>query len=135
MDNQLISDLLFGSGRLTPGSNLADRDLIKIALEEFQDQAFCIVRDWMLIDLLLPDDDERLIRSRGLKPTLVFATSKVFEHGDQNTNTQFLMSGFMLSHDGCFFQTEETLYILAGRGSRKTASKPAAQALASYSYA
>ncbi|WP_371321837.1 DUF6957 family protein [Pseudomonas alliivorans] len=36
---------------------------------------------------------------------------------------------YQSAHHGCFFETEDVLYILAGRGGRKHASAPAIPAL------
>ncbi|MBD8120347.1 hypothetical protein IFT62_03900 [Pseudomonas lutea] len=130
MNNQLIGDLLFGPAQPLSGSKLDDDTLLKLACEEFPEKEFCIVRRWMLIDVILADDEESLIRSSGLRPVLIYAQAMITKAGTKAEAIQGVLSGFQLTFEDCFFETQDMLYILAGRGSRKFASKPSVSALA-----
>lgn len=130
MDNQLLGDLFFGPAQPLPGADLDDEALLQFACNEFPEKEFCIVRRWMLIDVILSDDQENLIRSSGLRPSLIYAQEMITKAGTKAEANQGVLSGFQLKFEGCFFETPDMLYILAGRGSRKFASKPAVSALA-----
>ncbi len=88
------------------------------------------MRRWMLIDVILSDDQENLIRSSGLWPSLIYAQEMITKAGTKAEANQGVLSGFQLKFEGCLFETQDMLYILAGRGSRKFASKPTVSALA-----
>lgn len=130
MYHQLLGDLLFGPAQPLPGSGLDDDTLLKLAFEEFPEKEFCIVRRWMLIDVILSDDQESQVRSEGLRPCIIYAQAMITKEGTKAGDTHGVLSGFQLTFEDCFFETQDMLYILAGRGSRKFASKPAVSALA-----
>lgn len=130
MDNQLLGDLFFGPAQPLCGSDLDDETLLQFACEQFPEKDFCIVRRWMLIDVILSDDEESLIRSSGLRPVLVYAHAMITKAGAKAEGDYGVLSGFQHTFEDCFFETQDMLYILAGRGSRKFASKPAVSALA-----
>lgn len=130
METELLADLFHGPARILHGSRLDDDELIFTATEAFGDRAFCIVRNWMLIDVMLTDRHERLVKENGLQPTVLYANSVVNAGDAAGEMSSGVLSGFVVSYDGCFFETEEGLYVLAGRGARKHASVWAVSALA-----
>ena len=130
MDNQLLGDLFFSPAQPLAGADLDDETLLQFACEEFPEKEFCIVRRWMLIDVILQDDQESQVRSEGLRPTVIYAQAMITKEGSKAGDTYGVLSGFQLTFEDCFFETHDMLYILAGRGSRKFASKPTVSALA-----
>jgi hypothetical protein len=84
----------------------------------------------MVIDVIPSDDEERKIQSDGLKPTVIYAQVMITKTGTKRGDAHGVLSGFQLSYHACFFETKDMLYILAGRGSRRFASKPTVSALA-----
>lgn len=131
-DIELLGDLLFGAARTLGGSRLEDAELIKLACDEFEGQPFCVVRNWMILDLLLPEAQESEIRKQGLQPSVLYAHQVVFDSKARFSNSDTFITSYQKDFHGCFFESKETLYILAGRGARKHASLPAVQALAAY---
>lgn len=132
MQTELIEDVLYGPARMIGGSRLGDEELIKLAQEEFAEQRFCIVRNWMLMDVLLPDTQERDVQKRGLKPSALFVHETVFDSEGRTAARDSFITGFQKNFQGCFFESEDALYVLAGRGFRKHVSMPAFQALNEY---
>lgn len=65
MEAELVADVLYGPARTLGGSRLDDDELIKLAREEFEGQPFCVVRNWMILDLLLPEAQESEVRRKG----------------------------------------------------------------------
>ncbi|OCX25497.1 hypothetical protein BBI10_02065 [Pseudomonas graminis] len=130
LDNQLLGDLFFSPAQPLAGADLDDETLLQFACEEFPEKEFCIVRRWMLIDVILSDDEDRQVRSSGLRPTVIYAQAVTTKAGTKAEAAHGKLSGFQLRFEGCFFETQDMLYILAGRGSRKFASKPTVFALA-----
>ncbi|SEE24211.1 DUF6957 family protein [Pseudomonas migulae] len=129
MQADLIEDVLYGPAQMLGGSQLEDGELIQLAREEFEGQPFCIVRNWMIVDLLLSEAQEREVRKQGLEPTVLFISKAVFDSETRVQTGEALITGYQKDFHGCFFESKDKLYILAGRGARKHASLPAINAL------
>lgn len=125
----LIEDVLYGPAQMLGGSRLEDGELIQLACEEFEGQPFCIVRNWMLLDLLLAEAQEREVRRQGLQPTVLFINHAVFDSEARVPTVDGYITGYQKDFHGCFFESKDKLYILAGRGARKHVSVPAISAL------
>lgn len=133
VETELVQDLIYGPARMLCGSRLGDDELIELAHEEFEGQPFCIVRHWMILNLLLSDEQDGEIRKQGLQPSVLYANHSVFDSEDRIASGNGFITGYQKDFHGCFFESQDKLYILAGRGSRKHASLPAVQALEAYS--
>lgn len=131
-DAELLSDLLFGPAQPLGGSRLADDELVSLCNETFSEKPFCVVRHWMLLDVMLPQSMEKDIKARGTQATILYAQVMVFDSRGMHQPRGSVLSSYQLDFDGCVFESKETIFILAGRGSRKHASLPAVQALAAY---
>jgi hypothetical protein len=129
-DIDLLGDLLFGSARSLGGSKLGDDELIELAADTFREKPFCIVRRWMLLDVMLPESQEREIKTQGLEATLLYAQAAVFDSQSKLQPGDSILSDFQREFDGCIFESKHTIFILAGRGARKHVSLPAVEAIA-----
>jgi len=129
-DIDLLGDLLFGSARSLGGSKLGDDELIELAADTFREKSFCIVRRWMLLDVMLPESQEREIKTQGLEATLLYAQAAVFDSQSKLQPGDSILSDFQREFDGCIFESKHTIFILAGRGARKHVSLPAVEAIA-----
>jgi hypothetical protein len=124
VETELVQDLIYGPARMLCGSRLGDDELIKLAHEEFEGQPFCIVRNWMMLDLLLSEAQEREVRKQGLQPTVLFINHAVFDSEARVPPGGSFITGYQKDFHGCFFESKDSLFILAGRGARKHASWP-----------
>lgn len=131
MVKDLIADILFGSARPLVGSSLSDDDLIRIAEEQFSDRDVCIVRQWLLLDPILPEAELAQLEADGFGPTFIYAQHLVHDSLGQLNEGEALVTGYERESDGYLFSTGETLIILAGPGARKYISQPSAQAIRS----
>lgn len=128
-DKELVGELLFGSARVLGGSRLDDNDLIELAADVFSEKPFCIVRQWMLLDVMFPDSRDNEIKAQGLEATVLYAQELVFDSHNKHQVGDGVLSDLQRDFDGCIFESQDVLYILAGRGARKHASLPAVEAL------
>lgn len=128
----LIEDVLYGPAQMLGGSRLEDGELIQLAREEFEGQPFCIVRNWMMLDLVLSEAQENELRKQGLQPTVLFINHAVFDSDAFVPTGDGLITGYQKDFHGCFFESKDKLYILAGRGARKHVSAPAVEALRAF---
>ncbi|MGY2273077.1 DUF6957 family protein [Pseudomonas reactans] len=128
-DVELLGELLFGSAQVVGGSRLEDDELIELATVNFTEKPFCIVRQWMLLDVMLPESRDKEIKAQGLEATILYAQTMVFDSSNKLQPGDSILSDLQSDFEGCFFESKDTLYILAGRGARKHAGLPAVKAL------
>ncbi|MBK3468879.1 DUF6957 family protein [Pseudomonas sp. MF6776] len=131
-DTELLSELLFGSARVLGGSGLDDSELIELATDTFIEKPFCIVRQWMVLDVMLPDFRDKELKTQGLEATILYAQAVVFDSSNRLQAGDRVLSDFQSDFDGCIFESQDVLYILAGRGSRKHVSVPTVEALRAF---
>ncbi|MDY7560426.1 MULTISPECIES: hypothetical protein [unclassified Pseudomonas] len=129
-DDELLGELLFGPALMRHGSELNDAELARITSETFPARSFCIVRIWMLIDVEFTPRLVRLLEKDDLSPTVLYANSTTYAADAQSDTSHGVLSGFQRKYQDCFFETEDMIYVLAGRGARKSAGVPTVFALA-----
>ncbi|WP_193560167.1 DUF6957 family protein [Pseudomonas mandelii] len=131
-DTDLLGDLLFGPAQSLGGSKLGDDELIKLAADNFTEKPFCIVRQWLLLDVMLPESQEREVKAQGLGATILYAQSAVYDSQSKLQPGDSVLSDFQSDFEKCIFESKDVLYILAGRGARKHVSAPAVEALRAF---
>jgi hypothetical protein len=131
-DTELLGDLLFGSARVLGGSSLEDDELIELAIVTFTEKPFCIVRQWLLLDVMLPEFQDQEVKAQGLKATVLYAQAVVFDSNSKQQPGDSVLSDFQSDFENCIFESKDVLYILAGRGARKHVSAPAVEALRAF---
>jgi hypothetical protein len=128
-DDEAVGNLLWGPASALLGSKLADEQIWQAASEAFPGRRVCIARHWMLIDITLANQDSHLIDAHGVQPMVLYANTLV-EPDDARERPMGFLSGFKGRLEDCFFETDGTIYVLAGRGARKHASVRCVEALA-----
>lgn len=122
-----ISQLFYGAGGETPGWEGFQEDLISLATKAFPGKAFCLVRQWILIDLIMTPDEKDKLTKLGLLPATLFAHEVVLDSKCRFQPGMWVRSNFGLSFSqGCMFETKNTVYLLWGPGQRKEATVGAA---------
>lgn len=118
-----ISQLLYGAGEVTPGWNGSQEELISLAATKFPAKAFCVVRQWILIDLTVTPDEKEKLTKLGLLPVTLFAHEVVLDSRARFQPNMWLRSNFGVSFtEDYMFETKSTVYLLWGSGLRKEAS-------------
>lgn len=122
-----ISHLFYGAGEEVPGWQGSQEDLISLAAQAFPGKAFCVVRQWILIDLTVTPDEKEKLTKLGLLPMTLFAHEVVLDSKGRFQPNMWVRSNFGKSFtDGCMFETKNTVYLLLGPGQRKEATVGAA---------
>ncbi|OPK09782.1 hypothetical protein [Pseudomonas sp. VI4.1] len=122
-----ISQLLYGAGAEMAGWLGAEEDLIYLAAKSFPGKAFCVVRQWILIDLTVNSDEKEKLIGLGLLPATLYAHEVVFDSRNRFQAGMWVRSNFAKSFaEGCMVETNSTVYLLLGAGQRKEASIGAA---------
>lgn len=128
-EDQLVADLLYGRANTMAGSGLDDQSLIQIAGEEFSGRAYAVVRDWMILDVILPSEELNELTAAGQQPMILLAPRVVHDSDMASPRADLLITGFCQDFFGCFFEVDSKVYVLAGRGARKYAAMPSITAL------
>ncbi|EJM53210.1 DUF6957 family protein [Pseudomonas sp. GM48] len=122
-----ISQLFYGAGDETPGWQGTQEDLIALAAKAFPGKAYCVVKQWILIDLTVTPDEKEKLTTLGLLPATLFAHEIVLDSKGRFQPGMWVRSNFGRSFtEGCMFETKNTVYLLWGSGQRKEASVGAA---------
>lgn len=122
-----VAQLFYGEGETTPGWEGSQEDLVSLAARSFPGKAFCVVRQWILIDLIVTPDEEEQLTNLGLLPITLFAHEIVLDSKGRFQPGMFVRSNFGLSFtEGSMFETKNTVYLLWGSGQRKEATVGAA---------
>lgn len=111
-DTDLLGDLLFGPAQSLGGSKLGDDELIKLAADNFTEKPFCIVRRWLLLDVMLPAIQERQLKAKGLEATVLYAQAAVFDSQSKHQPGDSIVTGHLRDFDGCIFETDDKVFIL-----------------------
>lgn len=122
-----VAQLFYGEGEAKPGWEGSQEDLISLAAEAFPGKAFCIVRQWILIDLIVTPAEQEKLTELGLLPATLFAHEVVLDSKGRFQPSMWVRSNFGKSFSkGTMFETNNTVYLLCGPGQRKEASVDAA---------
>ncbi len=123
-DVRKISELLHGSGEVLPGieMSLSEACARGTAAGLYDETPFCVVQDWIWIDLKVPASIRDLLQAAGQQPVMVYAHRVLYDSagrfgaGDWVRTTQLVEFS-----DGCLFRSRNTRYVLVGPGIRKGA--------------
>jgi len=122
-----IARLFYGAGQDMPGWPGSQEDLISLAAKAFPGKAFCIVRQWILIDLTVTSDEKEKLTRLRLLPATLYAHEVVLDSKGRFQPSMWVRSNFGVSFtEGCMFETKSTVYLLFAAGQRKEASLAAA---------
>jgi hypothetical protein len=122
-----IAQLLYGIDGETSGWTGSQEDLISLSEKVFPGKAFCVVRQWILIDLTVTPVEKEKLTGLGLLPMTLFAHEIVLDSKGRFQPKTWVRSNFgVLFIYGCMFETKNTVYLLWGPGQRKEATVGAA---------
>lgn len=92
---------------------------------------YCVVRDWIIIDVEVPTDYRITLTEEGLEPNVLYAGNVVVHSGGTWGQGGFVRTTFSTSMpQGHMFRTRDMTFVLMGQGCRKTASLEVVMAIA-----
>lgn len=113
---------MIGPSAIMQGADLNLEEAIRVTQEKFPDRSFCIVKEWVWLDLDAPDLVVEELASEGKKPTVLLVFDVLFDSSTNSQSHWFRSTPMMDFTDGMFFQTQNKLYVLLGHGRRKSIS-------------
>ena len=121
-----VSQLLCGAGEEVVGWAGSQEDLISLAATAFPGKAFCVVKQWIFIDLIVTSEEKEKLTKLGLLPATLFAHEVVLDSKERFQPSMWVRSNFGISSHRYMFETKKTVYLLLGPGLKKEASVGAA---------
>lgn len=120
--NQLTT-LLYGPGDVVPGSSMTDEEALAYARKEYAHWVFCLVRDWIWVDLDVSEDQRLHLAQTQRQPALIYAHSVVYDSARRWDVGDFVRTSLLSQFtDGFQFITLNSVYLLLGPGIRKQSS-------------
>tara|TARA_B100001059_G_scaffold203858_1_gene212786 strand:- start:612 stop:1019 length:408 start_codon:yes stop_codon:yes gene_type:complete len=117
-----ISALLHGPGEPMVGSTMTNNEALEYAHATSSGAPFCLVRDWIWIDLDGPESQHDYLAQLQLQPVILFAHTVVYDSSRRWDVGDFVRTTPLHAFtDGFVFRTLNTNYVLLGDGLRKLA--------------
>ena len=116
-----IAKFLYDAGVPTSGLGLSSQEASLEVQRRYPHKQYCLVRQWMLVDLLVADPAQWSADHPGKVPRLVFAPEIGFDSAGRFPPGYWVRSTFQVSYaaEG-FFETSNSVYVLLDEGCSKT---------------
>lgn len=120
-DLKSVIKLLHVSGEPMPGSSLSPDDAKAYMCEQFPGQAYCLVRDWIWLDLLVEDKHRLALATTDREPVMLYAHCVIEDSRGRWAPGDFIRTSLLHRFEqGFLFRTHKTIYVLHGAGMRKS---------------
>lgn len=117
-----ITELLNDAGITMRGYELSDDEAVASVRERFPNRPFCLVRDWIWIDLETPNSIHVEFERTACQPVILYAHQVVLDSRGRFFPGDWIRTSPLIAFtDDYFFETGNTVYVLLGNGTRKTA--------------
>ena len=118
-----LVNLFNGGGEVMAGSPMTDDQALSFMRDLRLNTEYCLVRDWVWIDLdVTPLQLAELEKTRR-KPALIFAHSVIYDSARRwDVGDLVRTSPLYQFRDDFLFQTLNSVYVLLGQGVRKRAT-------------
>lgn len=113
---------MIGPSAIMLGAGIELEEAIRATREKFPDRSFCIVNEWVWLDLDAPDLVVNELASEGKKPVMLLVFNVLIDSSTSSKSHWFRSTPLVDFTDGMFFQTENKLYVLLGNGRRTSMS-------------
>ncbi|WP_278386589.1 DUF6957 family protein [Stutzerimonas kunmingensis] len=74
-----VTDLLYGPGTAIPGLSLTDEEAMAMVRQRFPRAEFCLVRDWLWLDLEVTPVEREQLSKTGRQPVVVYAHTVIYD--------------------------------------------------------
>lgn len=118
-----VGELLYGNGEPMPGFEGDDAQAEAEAIMDFSGRQYCVVREWIIVEIEVEDDYRASLAADGLAPFVLYASNVVMHSASKRRAGDWLRSTFQLSSSlDYIFRTKNTTYVLLGPGQKKKVS-------------
>lgn len=117
---QDVTSLLLDPGSPMPGSEMSDDEALDYARKRFRVETFCLVRDWIWIEVEATDAQKAVLAQTRRQPSLIYAHTVIFDSDRRWDVGDFVRTSLLHEfNEGFHFRTLNSVYLLLGPGSRK----------------
>ena len=104
------------------GCDASDIDLYKTKCREFLPyKSICVVKNWMWWDLDVSEEGKKFLNKNMQHAALIKADTIIDDEAGRFLPGDWVRSSPLVSfNENCIFETKNTVYLLVGKGSRKT---------------
>lgn len=113
---------MIGPSVVMSGCELELEEAIRVTREQFPESSFCIVSEWVWLDLEAPNLVIEKLAADGKKPTMLLVFNVLYDSSSASGSHWFRSTPLIDFTNDMFFQTEAKLYVLLGHGRRKSMS-------------
>ncbi len=115
-----VVELLSKNGETMEGFSGSEAHAEAEAILRFDGKPYCVVTDWILVEVEVPDGYQASLAKDGLSPYVLYASRVVTHSAGKRQPGDWVRSTFQRSFtEGCWFETRNTHYMLVGPGLRK----------------
>ncbi len=117
-----MTDLLYGPGELMAGSEMSNEEAMAYAHNHFPYGNFCLVREWIWIDLEANEAQRAELVRTQRQPVMLYAHGVIFDSERRWDIGDFVRTSPLYAFEkGFHFKTLNSTYLLLGAGTRKHA--------------
>lgn len=113
---------MIGPSTVMEGGQIDLDEAIRVTRETFPDRSFCVVGEWVWLDLDAPELVVEELAAEGKKPAMLLVFEVVFDSSTTSKHHWFRSTPLVDFTEDMFFQTENKLYVLMGHGRRTSMS-------------
>jgi hypothetical protein len=114
---------IIGPSAVMPGVVIDLQEAIRMTQARFPDRSFCVVNEWVWLDLDAPELVVQELALEGKKPVMLLMLNVVFNSSTKCSSALWQRSSPLVDFsDGMFFETQNKVYVLINHGRRKTMS-------------
>lgn len=113
---------MIGPSVIMQGGSVELHEAILITNERFPGQSFCVIKEWVWLDLDVPDLINQELANEGQQPVMLLVFDTLYDSSTTSKNHWFRSTPLVEFTENMFFRTTHKLYVLLGAGRRKTMS-------------
>ncbi|MEB0123472.1 hypothetical protein QN391_22705 [Pseudomonas sp. CCI1.2] len=118
-----VAEFLHGNGEPLLGFEGDDAQAEAEAILNCSGRQYCVVREWIIAHVEVPDDYRASLSADGLEPNVIYAFNVVLHSAGKRRGGDWVRSTFQRSNSEVhLFKTKNTTYVLLGPGVRKNVS-------------
>lgn len=115
-----IVDFLYGEAPVIHGTHLNREEIREELRRRNPKKQFCLVRNWILVELDISDQARQQIEAGGFKAQFIHAHEVIEDSAGRWPAGYWVRTSLQLKYDGDgFFETRSTIYVLVGDGRHK----------------
>lgn len=117
---QDVTGLLLDPGVPMSGSEMNDDEALDYARKRFRVETFCLVRNWIWIEVDATDAQKAVLAQTRRQPSLIYAHTVIFDSDRRWDVGDFVRTSLLCEFtEGFHFRTLNSVYLLLGPGTRK----------------